>query len=194
MKNQQHVSILDFLYCARNLKELVLDQCSVHLPNPEGFPNFQPHEKLKKFHLVQKTSCFLASDCVPYSIAKLIPNLEELVLRPEEGQNMPGFLLNDILQLARLKKLQRLEVPASCEDCLNNMPEFVYVLREFPSLRYLSLSWGLQPPDTNSSRLYRMVAWLEHVLKADNANIHLQMCYDIHHNIYTNTPSYTSLS
>ena len=46
-------------------------------------------------------------------------------------------------EFSRLKKLERLSVPLSIRECIMNMPEVVYVLREFDSLRHLILSWGM---------------------------------------------------
>ena len=48
-----------------------------------------------------------------------------------------------VLELSALKKLQNLSVPLSIRDCIMNLPEIIFVLREFESLRYLTLSWGL---------------------------------------------------
>ena len=120
------------------------------------------------------------------SIARLIPNLEELVLRPEPSY--VGFTLNTIKTLSLMPKLERLEVPVSTDDSVNNMPSFVYVLREFPALRCLTLIWGASPPEINHHRTARMVKWLENVLQADNANIYVQSCHELHNNIYTNPP------
>ena len=120
------------------------------------------------------------------SIARLIPNLEELVFRPEPSYT--GFTLNTIKTLSLMPKLEKLEVSVSTEDSVNNMPSFVYVLREFPSLRYLTLSWGASPPEIHQGRTHRMVDWLENVLQADNANIYVQICHELHSNVYSNSP------
>ena len=187
MINYEHASIFDFLCYGNNLEELIFDNCSVLFPHPEGIPNFPPLEKLKKLHVINKNSCFCNSPHVTTCIAKMMPNLEELVLRPE--QNQIGLTLNAIKELSKMKYLKRLEVAASTEDCINNMPSFIYVLREFAALRYLTLSWGSNPPEVQASRTYRMFEWLENALKADNANIHVQICHEIHSNIISNPPS-----
>jgi len=185
--NENHVSILDFLHCCKKLQELTLDKCSVHFPHPDGLNlNFQPHKVMKKLHVINKNSPFLSSRYMTLSIARLIPNLEELVLRPEPSY--VGFTLNTIKTLSLMPKLERLEVPVSTDDSVNNMPSFVYVLREFPALRFLTLVWGASPPEINHHRTHRMVKWLENVLQADNANIYVQSCHELHNNIYTNPP------
>jgi len=185
--NANHVSILDFLYCCKKLEELILDKCSVHFPHPDGLNiNFEPHKVLKKLHIKNKNSPFLSSKYMTLSIARLIPNLEELVFRPEPSYT--GFTLNTIKTLSLMPKLEKLEVSVSTEDSVNNMPSFVYVLREFPSLRYLTLSWGASPPEIHQGRTHRMVDWLENVLQADNANIYVQICHELHSNIYSNSP------
>ena len=48
-----------------------------------------------------------------------------------------------VRELNQLKKLRRLSLPLSIRECIMNMPEVIYVLREFPSLRFLILSWGM---------------------------------------------------
>ena len=155
--NENHVSILDFLHCCKKLQELILDKCSVHFPHPDGLNsnNFQPHKVMKKLHVINKNSPFLSSRYMTLSIARLIPNLEELVLRPEPSY--VGFTLNTIKTLSLMPKLERLEVPVSTDDSVNNMPSFVYVLREFPALRCLTLAWGASPPEINHHRTHRMV-------------------------------------
>ena len=118
-----------------------------------------------------------------------MPNLVELVLRPEEGHPGPGLVLDDLRQLAALKDLQRLEAPVSTDDSISNMPEFVFVLREFASLRFLTVSWSKAPPEVQFGRQKRLVEWLDNALLADNANIHLQISHTLHSSLYTNPPA-----
>ena len=63
-----------------------------------------------------------------------------------------------------------------------NLPELIYVLREFPSLRYLTLSWGLlhESYDVSRSRISYMMMWLNTALSAENVNINLQLSYRQH--------------
>ena len=192
MINPGHVSILDFIYHCPNLEELVLDRCSVFFPDPNDFPDFPPPStKLKKCHIVNKTSSFHASQCITNCIVRFMPNLQELVLRPEaEGfLNGPGLSLEELHHLAELQDLVRLEAPISTEDSVNNMPEFVYVLRDFPSLRYLCISWGKTPPEVHFGRKFRLLEWLRNVLQAENANICLQFSHTLHASLYSNPPS-----
>ena len=95
--------------------------------------NIESHKVMKKLHVLNKNSPFLSSRYMTLSIARLIPNLEELVLRPEP--TFTGFTLIQLKTLSIMPNLEKLEVPVSTEDSINNMPSFVYVLREFPSLR-----------------------------------------------------------
>lgn len=190
MINTGHVSILDFLYHCTNLEELVLDKCSVFLPHPNDYPTFPPHLRLKKLQISDKTSAFLASTHgITNCIIKFMPNLVELVLRPEEGHAGPGLVLDDLRQFAALKYLQRLEAPVSTDDSISNMPEFVFVLREFASLRFLTVSWSKAPPEVQFGRQKRLVEWLDNALLADNANIHVQISHILHSSLYTNPPS-----
>ena len=63
-----------------------------------------------------------------------------------------------------------------------NLPQIIFVLREFPSLRYLTLSWGLahESYDISRSKITYMMDWLFNALGAENANIHLQLSYKQH--------------
>ena len=55
------------------------------------------------------------------------------------------------------------------------------------ALRSLVLSWGrnCDAYDLGESKLLHMMCWLQNALKAENANIDLQLSYDMHPNIYT---------
>jgi hypothetical protein len=41
-----------------------------------------------------------------------------------------------VLELAVLKELTFLSLPLSMAECISNLPEVIYVLKEFHSLRY----------------------------------------------------------
>ena len=53
------------------------------------------------------------------------------------------------------------------------------MLREFPSLRHLTLSWGMwcDSYDVSKSKIAFMMAWLLNALQAENASVSLQLCY-----------------
>merc|ERR1712096_110676 len=72
-------------------------------------------------------------------------------------------------------------------ECIMNMPEVVYVLREFDSLRFLILSWGMwhEHYDISKGKISYLMAWLFNALEAENANIHLQLCYKQHPNLFS---------
>ena len=63
-----------------------------------------------------------------------------------------------------------------------NLPEIIFVLRAFESLRYLTLSWGLthESYDISRNKISYMMEWLFSALGAENANIHLQLSYKQH--------------
>ncbi len=183
------IPIFEFVKNGPKLQSLVLDKCHVCFTDALGNPNLEPNFSLKKVHLLNGLNYW---SLIEYLLV-LAPNLEELVLRPQKDLDMliKGLELSQISQLSKFSKLQKLEVQVATEDCINNMPEFVYVLREFPALRYLVLSWGAYPPEVNYTSYYRMVEWLNSALRADNADILVQISYPKHSNIYTNPPSLT---
>jgi hypothetical protein len=46
-----------------------------------------------------------------------------------------------VVELAGLKELSHLSLPLSMKDCISNMPELLYVLKEFRSLRSLLITF-----------------------------------------------------
>ncbi len=169
------------------LKELILDKCNVYLPHAVEEDGFR-HHTLKKFHLTGDKHSLSYHPFITHSIAHFMPNLKELVISPQSSTNTTGLEILQIRELTSMERLERLNVPLSLDDCMSNMPQVVYVLREFPALRYLVASWG-SSADFNPSRILRLQYWLENALQAENANIHLQLNFELHHGIYTNPPS-----
>ena len=64
----------------------------------------------------------------------------------------------------------------------------IFVLREFPSLRHLTLSWGMwcDSYDVSKTKIAFMMAWLLNALQAENASVSLQLCYKQHPQEFTN--------
>ena len=60
--------------------------------------------------------------------------------------------------------------------------QVIFVLREFPSLRHLTLSWGMwcDSYDVSKTKIAFMMAWLLNALQAENASVSLQLCYKQH--------------
>lgn len=174
------------------LKELVWSDCSlVHFNNQLEFHS--EHKSLRYLHITDAHFLPYEASEILENISKLAPNLEELVLRPKLPSTFGGFLLNEIWKLSSLQHLNRLEITISTSDCSNNMPELVYVLRDFPSLRYLIISWGVHI-DLSNIRIARLLSWLISALEGDNANIHVQICYALHSNLYSSPPANSRLS
>ena len=172
------------------LKELVWSDCSLVHFNQE-LP--LEHKSLMSLHITDAHILPFESSEILEKVSKLAPNLEELVLRPKLPSTFGGFLLNEIWKLSNLQHLNRLEITISTSDCSNNMPELVYVLRDFPSLRYLIISWGVHI-DLSNIRIARLLSWLISALEGDNANIHVQICYALHSNLYSSPPANSRLS
>ena len=103
-------------------------------------------------------------------------------MQPQAVLGYSGLSPEQVRDLARLARLQRLSVPLSIRECIMNLPQIIFVLREFPSLRYLTLSWGLahESYDISRSKITYMMDWLFNALGAENANIHLQLSYKQH--------------
>ena len=181
---------LPLLYILKNgpeLKKLCFEKCAVYLPYAMEDDGFQ-HKTLETLHMKGNTVSLIYHDYTTDSIAHFMPNLNELILTPASVSSCTGFPLLQIRKLNTMTSLERLCLPMSLSDCLSNMPQVVYILREFPVLRVLVVAWGICV-DYNPSRLLRLHYWLENTLRAENANIHLELCYDVHSDIYTNPPS-----
>merc|ERR1712115_412008 len=119
-------------------------------------------------------------------IAVYMPNLVELEIQPQTVLGYAGLTPQQVRELARLQDLQRLALPLSVRSCEMNLPEMVYVLKEFLSLRFLTLSWGLlhDSYDITRSKISYMMNWLQNALRAENANINLQLSYEHHPHEY----------
>ena len=101
-------------------------------------------------------------------------------IQPQTVLGYAGLTPQQVRELARLQDLQRLAVPLSVRSCEMNLPEMIYVLKEFLSLRFLTLSWGLlhDSYDITRSKISYMMNWLDNALRAENANINLQLSYE----------------
>ena len=97
-----------------------------------------------------------------------------------------GLAPSQVLELSRLDRLQRLSVPLSIRECSMNLPQIISVLREFPALRFLTLSWGLTHESYRHQIKYMMDSLMV-ALAALNANIHLQLSFKHHPQEYRKT-------
>ena len=179
------VPLDQFLNQLPSLNKLVLGNCFLCFSHHMEFK----HESLQTLHILEdEFHLDQLYGLIPQKLVKMFPNLEELVLRPSLPLTFSGFLLEQVWFLCSLQYLKRLEITISSLDCANNMPELIYVLRDFPALRYLTISWG-QFVDLNNYRMARLISWLHTALEADNANIHVQTCYSMHSSLYSNPPT-----
>lgn len=175
-------------YCPK-LTELILEKTRVHVPDVyDVIDSSYVSHSLKKFYFVGEMRSLLVHGFLTRGIAFYMPELVELEVQPQTVYGYGGLLPSQVKELGRLKKLQRLSVPLSIRECIMNMPEVVYVLREFDSLRHLILSWGMfaQVYDISKGKISYLMAWLFNALEAENANIHLQLCYKQHPHLFTN--------
>ena len=105
-----------------------------------------------------------------------------LQIQPQTVLGYAGLTPQQVRELSRLQVLERLAVPLSIRSCEMNLPEMIYVLKEFTSLRFLTLSWGLshESYDINRSKISYMMSWLANTLSAENVDINLQLSYRHH--------------
>ena len=85
-----------------------------------------------------------------------------------------------------MKQLRNLSIPIAIHAFMMNMPEMVYILRNFQSVRNVTLSWGSSEENYTYSgnRILYMMRWLSNALVCENANINVQLCFSVHQDIY----------
>jgi len=175
-------------YCPR-LKDLVLEQSPVHVPdNYEVISTAHISHTLTRFYYLGEMSSLLVHDFMMRGIAAYMPALRELEVQPKTVMGYVGLRPDQMRELACLQYLERLSLPLSIKECISNLPEVIFVLRDFPSLRHLTLSWGMvcDSYDVSKSKVATMMAWLFNALQAENASVSLQLCYKQHKQEFMN--------
>jgi len=175
-------------YCPK-IVELVLERSPVHVPDNYEVvdPRFVSHT-LRRFYYLGEMSSLLVHDFMMRGISHYMPALRELEVQPQTVLGYCGLRPDQVMELSTLQHLEKLSLPFSIRECINNLPLIIFVLREFPSLRYLTLSWGMwcESYDISKGKITYMMNWLYNALGAENANIHLQLSYKQHPQEYMN--------
>eukprot|EP00092_Neocalanus_flemingeri_P003022 GFUD01003231.1.p1 GENE.GFUD01003231.1~~GFUD01003231.1.p1 ORF type:complete len:621 (-),score=171.92 GFUD01003231.1:623-2485(-) len=169
-------------YCPK-LRDLVLEKCPVHVPdNYEVVDQRFVSHSLKRFFYLGEMSSLLVHDFMMRGISHYMPALTELEIQPQTVLGYCGLRPDQVLELSSLMHLEKLSLPLSIRECIMNLPQIIFVLREFPSLRFLTLSWGMwcESYDISRGKISYMMAWLFNALGAENANIHLELSYKQH--------------
>lgn len=179
-----------FNFC-KKLKHLHLDQTFIHVPEDYSYENPQfVSRSLRSFSFIgDMSSSLLLLNNLTKCIGLYMPNLVQLELEPESAHGFRGLTLKQIRDLWPLKELSKLSLPFSMEDCVMNMPQTIFILREFQNLRHFILAWGWAGSDAWFSTVPRassMLNWLSEALAAENANINLQLNYRLHQGMYGN--------
>ena len=155
------VPLIPILHYCPNLARLDLERSPVHVPDNYEVLRFAimytvfyksvvqvivqscVARSLRKFSYLGEMSSLLVHDFMMRGIAHYMPGLIELEVQPSTVLGYCGLRPDQLLELARLPNLSRLSVPLSIREFEMNLPQAIFVLREFPSLRHLTLSWGL---------------------------------------------------
>ena len=169
------------------LVELDLDRSGIHVPgNWDSVESRFVHKALKAFRFTGDMTSLLLNAFLTRFLAFYAPNLEEVELQPESAVGYPGMTPGQMRELSDLHALSRLSLPLATTECVMNMPELIYVLREFKCLRYLVLSWGRASNayDVNTKTIMNLMNWLFNALGAENADIHLQLSYKLHPDMF----------
>ena len=180
------IPLLLVLKTCRKLEKLVLEKSEIHFPThlAQNIISSNVSTSLKCFHYVGDVGNIAH---ISRNVANFIPNLEELQLQPYYPSfRFPGLLPNDVSELNVMKHLRNLSIPLALHAFMMNMPEMVYILRHFQSLRNLTLSWGSSEENYtySSNRILYMMRWLTNAITCENANINVQLCFDVHQDIY----------
>lgn len=189
------IPLIPVLGYLTKLRALVLEKCPVHVPDNYDVVNQAcVSRSLKRFYFLGEMSSLLVHDFMMRGISTYMPSLEELEVQPTTVLGYGGLRPKQVLELAKLPLLQRLSLPLSIRECIMNLPEVIYILRDFPSLRFLTLSWGMwaEAYDISKGKIGFMMQWLYNALDAENANIYLELSYKHHPQEYTNPLLYHS--
>lgn len=95
---------------------------------------------LRRLSLSGEVSTLTQHPHLARSLAARLPGLKALSLEPDSDVGVRGLSCDQLAELSRLPALARLAVPMDLADCVMNMPRIVFVLGEFPSLRY-GVNW-----------------------------------------------------
>ena len=180
------IPLLLVLQTCRKLRKLVLERSEIHFPRhlAQNIVSSNVNKCLKCFHYVGDVGNIAH---IARNVANFMPNLSELRLEPlTHSFRFPGLLPKDVSELNVMRHLRNLSIPLAIHAFMMNMPEMVYVLRNFQSLRNLVLSWGSTEENYtySSHRIMYMMRWLSNALISENANINVQLCFNVHQDIY----------
>ena len=180
------IPLLFVLKTCRNLKKLVLEKSEIHFPRhlAQNIISCNVNKSLKCFHYVGDVGNIAH---ISRNVANFMPNLEELQLQPYSPSfRFPGLLPKDVNELNVMKHLRNLSIPLAIHAFMMNMPEMVYILRDFQSVRNLTLSWGSSEENYtySSNRILYMMRWLTNAITCENANINVQLCFNVHQDIF----------
>ena len=189
------IPLLLVLKTCRKLEKLVLEKSEIHFPThlAQNIISSNVSTSLKCFHYVGDVGNIAH---ISRNVANFMPNLEELQLQPYYPSfRFPGLLPKDVNELNVMKHLRNLSIPLAFHAFMMNMPEMVYILRHFQSLRNLTLSWGSTEENYSysSNRIRFMMRWLSSAITCENANINVQLCFDVHQDVYVYDDKYHNI-
>ena len=180
------IPLLLLLKTCQNLKKLVLEKSEIHFPRhlAQNIISSNVNKSLTCFHYNGDVGNIAH---ISRNVANFMPNLEELRLQPYVHTfRFPGLLPKDVNELNVMEHLRNLSIPLALHAFMMNMPEMVYILRNFQSLRNLTLSWGSTEENYtySSNRIVYMMGWLTNAITCENANINVQLDFSVHQDIY----------
>lgn len=183
---QDPLPLSQILQSCPDLEHLILERTSVTVPQDyEVIEAASVCQNLKAFAFVDSLTSVATSRRLTSFILHYMPNLERLELQPETTFTFSGLKPRELEKLAGLLKLTRLSVALSLKAYIMNLPEIIFILRKFPQLRYLVISWGKAHSVFNeigNKRMTSMTHWLQSALISENANIHLEIDFLLHGN------------
>ena len=181
------IPLLLVLKTCNHLEKLILENSEIHFPRhlAQDIISCNVNRSLKLFHYLGDVGNIAH---ISRNVANFMPNLEELQLQPYAPRTFrfSGLLPSDVNELNVMKQLRNLSIPLAIHAFMMNMPEMVYILRNFQSVRNVTLSWGSSEENYTYSgnRILYMMRWLSNALVCENANINVQLCFSVHQDIY----------
>lgn len=181
---QNPISLHEILKSCPNLQVLILERTAVHVQRSFEVTDHSRyvHQNLRTFRLLGDMASLIVNEFMIRCLVDSMPGLRELEIQPESILGYPGLTPAEVSEFSTLKFLTKLSIPLSVKEYSSNMPDLIYRLKHFESLKYLVLSWGGAGDSYEhpSRKADFFMQWLKQFLTGENVNIHVELCYKMH--------------
>lgn len=185
---QNPVCLHEILKSCPALEILVLKRTSVHVQRSFEVTDLSRciHTGIRTFRLLGDMSSLVVNEFMIQCLVESMPGLRELEIQPETILGYSGLTPTELGEFSALESLERLSIPLSMKEYSSNMPDLIYRLKSFKSLKNLVLSWGRWSDsyDTPIKRVRLFMTWLKDILAGENVSIRVELCYRMHPELF----------